>query len=328
LTQAGNHPGSGGDTSSARATRADAFLLVSVGVLWGSAYVAIREGILAGATPFAYAGARYGLVAVAFALIALARRDPWPGRRSAALSAGVGGVFIIGAYGALLYWGEQYTTGGYASVMAGLAPILTVVYGHLLLPSERLRPLAIVGIAVGFLGTVVLVFPSLWSGVGGDWQGPAAVLAAFAVFPMGTILLRRWGRGGEGNWNISLQLAKGTVILGCATLLDPAPEHLPLTVTVWIWLLVLVVFASLLGYSGYFSLHHRAGPGRANLVAYVVPVVGVGIGSGFFGEPITVWEIAGFVLIVLALSLVFSSRGWGKNPSTPPPPTQDANSTN
>jgi drug/metabolite transporter (DMT)-like permease len=291
--------------STVRVTKLDALLLVALGVLWGSAYVAIREGIVAGATPFLFAATRYAMVAALFVVVAFASREPWPGRRSILLSATVGGTFIIGVYGLLLYWGEQFTTGGYASVLTGIAPILTVVYAHSLLRSERLRPTAIAGVLVGFVGVIVLVVPALAGGVGSDWEGPVAVMGAFVVFPLGSVLLRRWGTEREGPWHLSFQFAVGAGILGIAVLLSPGAENLPFTVPVWTALLVLVIFASLLGYITYFTLHHRIGPARANLVAYILPVVGVGLGSGLFGEPLTIWEVGGFLLVAAGLSLVF-----------------------
>ena len=298
----------------ARVTRTDLLLLVALGVLWGSAYVAIREGEVGGASPFLFAGVRYAIVAALFALMAAVRRESWPGRSAALLSAVVGGTFVIGLYGAFLYWGEQFTTGGYASVLSGTAPILTIVLARSLLPSERLRPKAVAGIVVGFVGVVVLVLPSLVGGMGSNWEGPLAVMGAFVVFPLGSVLLRRWSRGGEGTWQLSLQFAVGAAILCLAVLMVPGPESLPFSLAVWGSLLVLVVFASLFGYVVYFRLHHRIGPGRANLVAYILPLVGIGLGSGLFGEPISVWEVGGFLLVALGLSLVFVTTNRSSGP--------------
>jgi drug/metabolite transporter (DMT)-like permease len=294
--------------------------LVLLAVLWGSAYVAIREGIVAGASPFLYAGARYALVAGLLALAAVVRREPWPDRRAGLVSALVGGTLIIGLYGMFLYWGEQFTTGGYASVLSGMGAILTVVFAYSLLPSERLSPIAIVGIVVGFLGVMVLVLPSLLAGVGNSWQGPAAVMGAFVVFPLGSVLLRRWGHGRQGTWQLSFQFAVGAAIIVLAILLLPGPpERLPFTAAVWGPLLVLVVFSSLLGYVVYFRLHHQVGPGRANLVTYLLPLVGVGLGSGVYGEPVTVWEVGGFLLVVTGLSLVFATGNRARPAIAPEP---------
>jgi len=314
--------------SGPRITRVDVLLLLALGLLWGSAYVAIREGIVGGASPFIFAGARYALVAAILGLVAAVRAEPKPDRRASLLSALVGGPFIIGFYGLLLYWGEQFTSGGYASVLSGLAPILTVVFGYFLLRSERMSGRAIAGVAIGFVGMVVLVLPSLLEGTGGDWRGLAAILGAFVVFPLGTVLLRRWSPGPQGTWQLAIQFGVGAGIAGVAVAVSPGPEHLPLTFVVWGSLLALVVFASLMGYVVYFRLHHRVGPGGANLVAYLLPLVGIGIGSGFFGEPVTVWEVVGFGVVAVGLSLVFTAqrprrppRAEPPGPSAPPPPT-------
>ena len=91
---------------SARLNSLDVLLLGTLGILWGSAYIFIREGIVFGASPLAFAAVRYGLSAAAFAALAAGRCELVPVRGAVLVSAAVGGTLIIGAYGGLLYWGE------------------------------------------------------------------------------------------------------------------------------------------------------------------------------------------------------------------------------
>ncbi|MGI0055634.1 MAG: DMT family transporter [Thermoplasmata archaeon] len=305
---------------------ADLVLLGSLAVLWGLAYVYIRQGIVAGASPLAFAGSRYALSAIVFLTLAAARREPWPDRRSLAVSAIVGGILVIGLYGGLLYWGEQSTTGGYASVLAATAPILTVVLAFGLLPSERLGSRAIAGVLIAFVGVIVLVAPTLAGGAVGTWPGPEFVLAALVSVAVGTVLLRRFGTGRQGLWQIGTQFAVGGALLGAATALLPVPEALPASTEVWTALAILVVLSSVMGYWVYFLLHHRVGPVRANLVAYLVPLVGIGIGSGIFGEAVTLWEIVGFLIVVGGLTLVLRERE-ARPRRRPPPDLRDADAT-
>lgn len=284
-------------------------LLLTVGLVWGAAYIFIRQGLVLGATPIAYAAARYALSAGAFAALALARREAWPERPRLVVSAVVGGIMVIGLYGGFLYWGEQYTTGGYAAVLAAGAPLLTVAFGFLLLQGERLGPLGIAGIAVGFGGTAVIVLPDLTSRALGSWQGPAFVLAAMTITTAGTVLLRRFGGGRQGLWQIGAQFAVAALLLGGAALVLPTPEALPPTAGVWAGLVALVVLSSVIGYFAYFALHHRVGPIRANVVAYLIPVVGVGIGTGVLGEPFTAFEVAGVAVTLLGVTLVLWETG-------------------
>lgn len=289
----------------------EAALLVLVSLVWGAAYVFIRQGIVLGASPLAFASLRYVLSAGAFAGLAAIRRDPFPSRAAALMSASIGGILIIGLYGGLLYWGEQYTTGGYAAVLASTAPLITVAIGFSLLASERLGPRGLLGMAVGFTGTAVLVYPELSGSPLGSGQGPVFVLAAMVCTATGTVLLRRFGRGAQGLWQIGVQFAVAGLLLGAVSVTLPIRETVPPTPGVLAALGVLVVFSSVVGYFGYFALHHRVGPIRANVVAYLVPLVGVGIGSGAFGEPFTYWEIAGVAVVLAGVSLVLweSARG-------------------
>jgi probable blue pigment (indigoidine) exporter len=288
----------------------DALLLAVVGLVWGAAYVFIRQGIVLGASPLAFASVRYGFSALAFAALAGLRREPWPSRMAMAVSASVGGLLSIGLYGGLLYWGEQYTTGGYAAVLASTAPLLTVAIGFSLLRSERLGVRGLLGMGVGLVGILVLVVPEITGSALGGWQGPLFIIVAMVSVAMGTVLLRRFGRGAQGLWQIGAQFAVASLVLAAAGVVLPTPESLPLTVGVLSALAVLVVLSSVIGYFAYYALHHRVGPVRANVVAYLTPIVGVAIGSGVFGEAFTLWEIAGVGVVLAGVSLVLweSSR--------------------
>ena len=293
--------------TSSRTTRYSSFdivLLAVLGVVWGIAYVFIRQGIVLGASPLVFAAARYALSGAAFAAIALARREPRPKTHDLAISAAVGGILVIGLYGGFLYWGEQYTVGGYASVLSTTAPILTVVIAYFLLRHERLGPRSLLGIGVGFVGAVVLVFPALAGGPIGSWQGPVFIVGAFVSTAFGTVLLRRFGGGRQTLYQIGAQFAVAGLLLGVAAVVLPVPERLPLTSGVGLALGMLVVLSSVVGYFTYFALHHRVGPIRANSVAYLLPLVGIAVGSGVYGEPITLWEIAGCVIVLGGMTLL------------------------
>ena len=309
-------PGAGGP-GPPRFTFLDLLLLVALAILWGSAYDLIRVGLELGASPILYACVRYLLSSVVFVLLALGRGEPTPRRAPALWSALLGGILVIGLYGAFLYWGEQYTTGGYASVLSSSAPILTVVVAYGLLPSERFGPMSLLGVALGFAGVVVLVLPELGGSAGSSWAGPAFVLAAFVSTVVGSVLLRRVGGGRQGLWQLGLQFAVGGGLLAAASVALPTPERLPLTPPVLSLLGALVVFSSVMGYFVYFTLHHRVGPVRANTVAYLLPLVGIGIGSGLLGEPVSIDEVLGFLIVIAGITLVLRDSMRGPRAAAP-----------
>jgi probable blue pigment (indigoidine) exporter len=278
-------------------------LLVTVGLIWGSAYPVIRFGLLAGATPIAFAAARYVLAAVAIAVLAAATRVPWPGPRALGLSA-VLGLPIVGVYGLLLYIGEETTSGGLSAILIAVTPLLTTLFALVLLPNESLRRTGYLGIAVGFVGVFVLVFPPPGVTLVTSIWGPIAVVGAAASFALGSVLLRAKRPEGETLWGVSVQFAVATVFLLAVLPLIEPHSSLPLSRNVLIALAYLVAVPSVAGYALYFYLHHRVGPSRANVVAYVNPLAAVTIGTLLFAEPFEWWEIVGFALVVVGLTLV------------------------
>ncbi len=287
---------------------ADLGLLAVVSIVWGAAFPFIRLGLIEGAAPLEFAAVRYAIAAGVFFVLAGVRREPLPPRRATVASALIGGVLIIGLYGGFLYWGEQYADGGYAAVLASASPLITVALGYPLLASERLDLTGTVGILVGFTGVAVLVLPGLAGSSLGGGLGVVYVLAAVVSTATGTVLLRRFGGGPQGLWQLAVQFSVASLLLGAGSTLLKARGGLPLNTGTLASLAFLVAFSSVIGYFAYFSLHHRVGPVRANLVAYLAPLIGVGTGFALLGEPVTMWELGGVVTVLAGVTLALRQR--------------------
>lgn len=298
------------------ADRRNLLLLIVVGLIWGSAYPVIRYGLLDGATPIVFAASRYALSAVAMAFLAAATGVARPNARALGLSALLG-IPIVGFYGLLLYVGEQSTSGGLAAILIAVTPLLTAVLALVLLPGESLGRAGYIGLAVGFLGVVILVFPPPGVVLASSIWGPVAVVGAALSFAIGSVLLRRERPEGETLWGVSVQFAVATLALTAfLPVLEPHPT-LPVNTGGLLALAYLILLPSVVGYALYFYLHHQVGPGRANVVAYVNPVAAISIGTLLFGESFQLWELAGFALVIAGLTIL---TRFGR----PTPPVQEA----
>jgi probable blue pigment (indigoidine) exporter len=301
--------------------RRNLLLLVVVGLVWGSAYPVIRFGIVDGATPVTFAAARYALSAVAIGLLAAATRVARPTGRALGLSALLG-LPIVGVYGLLLYLGEASTSGSLAAILIAGTPFLTALFALPLLPGESLGRVGAVGMGLGFLGVVVLVVPPPGVVLASTIWGPLAVLGAAVSVAVGTVLLRRYRPEGETLWGVSVQFSVATVfLLAVLPIVEPHPAF-PVTDGTVFALAYLVLLPSLVGYTLYFSLHHQVGPARANLVAYVNPVAAVLVGTLVFAEPFQLWELGGFALIIVGLTVLTRyrrPRGGGAGAAPPKP---------
>lgn len=283
-------------------------LLVLLGSIWGSAFVAIRAGLLAGAGAFPFAVARFAIATVVMAAVAAARRQPWPSRRAVVPSLLLGGVMMMAGYSAFLYWGEQSTPASLAAILVATVPLLGALVAVPLLPKERIGRLGAAGIAAGFAGVAVIFLPAVLRSGAGAVVGAVAVFAAALVFAIGSVVLRRLDLGPQGLWAIAGQFAVTTGVLSLALMIPGSSDAFAWNATTVGGLLYLSVISSVVGYVIYYWLHDHVGPSEANLVAYVNPLAGLTLGVVLLAETITALEIAGFVLVLVGLALFHRGR--------------------
>lgn len=161
--------------------------------IWGSSYLLIKLG-LGSLTAVQVASLRIVCgVAILLALLALTRGRLPRGRRT------WGHLVVTGTLLCTLPWtlfavGEERVTSAVAGISNATTPVAAVVATAFLLRGEPVGRRRQVGVAVGFLGVVLIAQP--WSlEHGPDPLGLAMVLAASASYGLGWTYVRRFLHG-------------------------------------------------------------------------------------------------------------------------------------
>ena len=272
-------------------------------LVFGGAFPAIEVG-LRYIPPLLLAACRYGVSAAFLLGYAGVTTDYWrPRTQSDWTAVFAGGVFFIGGTG-LTFVGQQHTTAGVAAVIFSAIPVLTVVVARVLLPDERLTRRATVGLAVAFLGVVIVIRPDSTT-AGAGLLGPSLVFLAALSVTLGTVLVRRttppMPTVALTGWAM---IVGGATQLGVSAAVGESVRAVQLTPAAALAVAYLAVFASGIGFVIYFGLLARVGPLEVNLVSYLVPVVAVLIGWALLGEPIYPSTLVGFGVIVAGFLLV------------------------
>jgi drug/metabolite transporter (DMT)-like permease len=274
----------------------DAALFVLLGVVWGGGFPATEVGLTA-VSPLALASLRYyvGAAALLPALALLRGRDVFPtgpGDPEAVLA---GGLLLMGG-NALLFLGQQFTTGGVASILFALIPVLTAAGGTVVLADGAPDTLELVGVALGVGGVALVANPG---SVGATPRGVALVLGAVVAVSAGNVAVEWAAPESDGVVVAGWAMLLGGVVVHASARL--AGERLTVvadaTPAALGALLFLGVVASALAYGVYFSLIRRIGSFRVSLVSYVVPVVATVVGVAALSEPVGPAALAGFVLV-------------------------------
>jgi drug/metabolite transporter (DMT)-like permease len=270
-------------------------------VLWGTTFLAIRIAVEETPPLFA-AGVRFftaGVMLFGFMILkGEAKPTAVQWRNLAVMSL----LMFVAEYGAL-FWAEKYVASGVASVLAATIPILTLVLETFVQRQQRIRPLMIVAILLGFAGVAVLMLPGARQQFG---VVPClAILSGAIAWSLGTVLSRSMElpKARPLTAGAAMMLGGGGLLILSAAFgeMDPLPH---ISLRGGLALLYLIVVGSWIGFTAFVWLLAHMPATRVASHAYVNPIVAVAIGYLFAGEVITARTIAGSLLVLTSVFLI------------------------
>jgi drug/metabolite transporter (DMT)-like permease len=303
-----------------------AYLLVCV--LWGSTYLAIRVGV-ATLPPFLFAGVRFVLAGAALLALALALGDTLPRRAADWRTHAIVGVLLLAGGNAFVVWAEQYTPSGIASIFV-VTVALWMAFFDAVIPggSGDFTWRVLAGLALGLVGTALLVGASPAAIVRADLRGPLALTAASASWSLGSVYGKRHRAATSPYVGAALQmLAGGAAVVAAGTALGEWSRW-HLTATGIGAIAYLAVFGSIVGYSAYTYALHHASPTIVGTYAYVNPVIAVLLGWAILREPVGPRTLVAMALTLGAvLWIQLSPLALGRPRAAPPRPAARQPST-
>lgn len=273
---------------------------IGVIIIWSTTPLAIKwsgddSGFLFGVTARMLIGLLFSSVLI---MLLSGRRLPWDAvARKTYLVAG------IAIYGAMLsvYWGSQYISSGFISVIFGLNPIVTGIMAALWLNERSLTPVKIWGVMLGFVGLIVIFSQ-------GIHFGNHAVIGIAAVCL--SVLLHSW----SSVWFKKLEHNLTALEITHGGLLVSVPLYL-LTwfISQGTWpesfsqrglgsIVYLGIFGSVLGFVLFFYILKHVDVSRVSLITLITPVVALLLGYALNNEVLNASVWFGTGLIMLGMS--------------------------
>ncbi|BCJ28899.1 transporter [Actinocatenispora sera] len=267
-------------------------------LIWGLSFLFIKLGD-EGFSPIQVTLGRLVFGTGTLLLILLVRRDRLPRGRRVWFHLAVAGLILNAIPFSLFAYAEQHTSSTLAGICNATTPLWTVVVALLALPDERPDRRRTAGLAVGFLG--VLLVLGAWRGaVSGDLLGAGMAIAAAGCYGIGWVYLRRFLTGTP---NSALALSAGQLLAAAvevalvAPLLTGLPRHvapLPLLAVA-----TLGTFGTGIAYVLQYGLIRNGGAVLAATVTYLIPIVAAAAGIGLLHEHPS-WNQPVGALVVLA----------------------------
>ncbi|MDE1183854.1 DMT family transporter [Paraburkholderia sp.] len=284
------------------------FQLLILAALWGASFLFIRVGV----TDFGVAplmALRVGIGA-AFLLIVLVTRRPLreaaATMRARAVPLLAVGILNSAAPFCLFAYAELTLSAGVTSVINATTPLWGALVAFLWL-KDRLNALRSIGLVVGFIGVLMLVWDQIATPHGAAATPATTALAAAAA--LGATLLY----GIAASWTKrhltgvdSLTVAAGTMTAATVVLLPLAVIYwpsTPISMRAWGAVLGLGVACTGIAYLLFFRLIAAVGPARTITVTFVIPIFGILWGALFLGETVSPGMLEGCAVILAGTAL-------------------------
>ncbi len=268
-------------------------------LLWASAFISAAYG-LSGAGPFSFLFIRFAIAAILF-FVLLAFFRPALLKQRQVLPLIVVGVLMHGIYlGGVFYAISLGTSAGVAALISSSHPVLTAMLS-LPLTGIRVRSLQWLGIGLGFLGVLAVVWPKL----GGELPvaGLAACVFAAIGMALATGLQKRYVGDADLLASNTLQALAAAGFFGLL-LIFIEPFHFEVTTPVILSMAWLVIFVSLGAISILMLLIRKGQIAATSSLFFLVPPVSALLDYFIFNERLGMLGILGFILASTGVWLV------------------------
>jgi drug/metabolite transporter (DMT)-like permease len=200
-------------------------------------------------------------------------------------------------------WGQHYLSSGLASVINATTPMFTVAV-LALMGMDKITPLKVVGLIVGFVGVLVLKGGG-FGDLGPQTLGIFAVVAASFSYGVSAMWAKLRLQGIAPLTIATCQLSISTAIMIPLSFAFSKPDQLfSVSKETAIALLLLAGVSTAIAYLIFFKIIARAGPTFVSLVTMLIPVSAIVMGYFWLGEKLSITEIVGAALILLALAVI------------------------
>ncbi len=279
-------------------------LFISLALIWGSSFILMKEGLIA-LTAVQVASLRMLSSALVLLPIFIKSFKNIPGNK-------LGIVFLSGLLGSLLpaylfCIAEQSVDSALAGTLNSLTPIFVIIAGAVFF-SIKTTFEKITGIAIAFVGTILLFFSQPSYNAEGNISGVLMIVLATMMYGLNVNLVQR-----------HLGMLPSVQVVSVALVLNAVPALIVLIVSGYFQenfsqhaFQISTAFSLLLGIVGtalasilFYTLIKRAGAVFSSMVTYLIPIV-ANIWGLIYGEMIGWKQI--FSLLIILTGVYIASR--------------------
>ena len=301
-----------------KGTRAKAiFALIAVCILWGTTWLASKQGVKYIPDGLQMAGIRQLLGGFCYVSFFLYKGTTLPKGKEWIPIIVLSFLNFMISNGLSTLALQYKISAGLGSIIGSIFPLWLVVIG-IFASKTKMPVLAIAGLIIGFGGVCVIFYDHLNEFFDSKFQiGILFSLISTWTWAFATLYTKRQAVHFNPYFGLGLQMViSGIVLYSFSAASGRAINITSIPWQSWAAIGYLVIFGSLLGFLCYLYALQNLPTGQASIYAYINPIVAVVLGSIVFDERLTIYLAIGGLITLLGVYLV--NRAYKINTSEQP----------
>jgi drug/metabolite transporter (DMT)-like permease len=204
----------------------------------------------------------------------------------------------------------QWVPASTSALLNASSALWIAVFGLVGAYAHRPAMRSLAGLAIGFIGTLLLIWPAHAAGSTTPLIPQLAVLMGCLVWALGTIYMRNAARSLNLIAFGGAQMLLGGLLMTFVGLLTGEAALWHYSRAGLLAMAYLVLFSGCWAYVAYWWLARHATPAQTGTYGYVNPAITAVAGFALLGERMTTVQIVGSAVILLGVLLI----NWPKRP--------------
>ena len=261
---------------------------------------------------------RFAIAGAIMSIIMVGRGERWPRGRILLGLIGMGAALYVGE-AMFFFHATRHIPVGLVSLLLYIYPVIVTLYAWLFL-HQPLRGGRLLALILALAGLALTIGPTILNGSGDGVAGGNPVVGVllgigccvkYSVYiVVGGPMTRRAGAI-PGSTIVILSAAS---VLGAIALIRG--DELPRDGHAWLGIVLLALASTVIAITAVLVGLERIGPVQTSMLSTLEPLVTVLVGAGLMGQRLTLPQMAGGALIVLAAVII--ARTVTASPQSPP----------
>jgi len=281
------------------------FALIVVCILWGTTWLASKQGVKFIPDAIQMAGIRQLLGGICYVGFFLYKKIPLPKGKEWIPILVLSFLNFMISNGLSTLALQYKITAGLGAIIGAIFPLWLVVIG-LFVSKTRMPVLAIIGLILGFGGVCIIFYDHLNEFLDSKFQfGILLSVTATWTWAIATLYTKRQAVNFNPYFGLGLQMIiSGIVLYSFSTVSGRAVALTAIPWQSWAAIAYLVIFGSLIAFVCYLYALQNLPTEQASIYAYINPIVAVVLGSIVFDEKLTIYLAIGGLVTLLGVFLV------------------------